>query len=237
VTGELDKLAVRDTYNGNDQIYTTNGLGMYIKYIGHFVIRTPHHDLSLWHILHVPQASKNLASIHCIASNNNVFFELHPNFFFIKDWESRKTLLQGKSKGRLYPLPCNTPSTTQDKQVLNTIKIPATRWHARLGHPSSSIVRFVLTKNNLPFSNDVSVESICDACQQTKCHQLTYPISTTASKAPLELIFSDVWGPACDFVGHFKYYVSFIDDYSKFTWIYLLKHKSEFFRSSKTSKI
>jgi hypothetical protein len=55
-----------------------------------------------------------------------------------------------------------------------------------------------------------------NACQQTKSHQLLYPISTSASKAPLELIFSDVWGPACDSIGQFKYYVSFIDDFSKF---------------------
>jgi histone deacetylase 1/2 len=45
----------------------------------------------------------------------------------------------------------------------------------------------------------------------------------------LELIYLDVWGHASDSVGGKKYYVSFIDDYSKFTWIYLLKFKSEVF--------
>jgi histone deacetylase 1/2 len=44
---------------------------------------------------------------------------------------------------------------------------------------------------------------------------------------PLELIDSDVWGPAIASSGGFKYYVSFIDDYSRFCWIYLLKHKSD----------
>jgi histone deacetylase 1/2 len=42
-------------------------------------------------------------------------------------------------------------------------------------------------------------------------------------------VFSDVWGPAIASVGNQKYYVSFVDDYSKFTWIYLLKNKSDVF--------
>jgi histone deacetylase 1/2 len=42
---------------------------------------------------------------------------------------------------------------------------------------------------------------------------------------PLELIHSDVWGPAIASSG--KYYVSFIDDYLHFCWIYILKHKSD----------
>jgi hypothetical protein len=49
------------------------------------------------------------------------------------------------------------------------------------------------------------------------------------SKFPLELVFSDVWGPAIESVGRRKYYVSFIDDFSKFVWIYTLKHKTEVF--------
>ena len=33
--------------------------------------------------------------------------------------------------------------------------------------------------------------------------------------------------PALASSGGFKFYVSFVDDFSRFTWIYLLKHKSD----------
>jgi hypothetical protein len=144
VTGELNKLAMRDTYNGNDQIYTASGIGMGIKHICQSTIGTPYHDLKCNHVLHVPQASKNLAFVHRISSDNNVFFELHPNYFFIKDRESRRTLLQGRSKGGLYLLPHDSTTPPSVKQTLSANKVSKSRWHARLGHPSTSIVRFVL---------------------------------------------------------------------------------------------
>jgi histone deacetylase 1/2 len=50
------------------------------------------------------------------------------------------------------------------------------------------------------------------------------------SQAPLDLIFSDVWGPTPTSIGRHTYYVSFIDDYSKYTWIYLIKKKSDVFQ-------
>jgi histone deacetylase 1/2 len=74
---------------------------------------------------------------------------------------------------------------------------------------------------------------VCNACQQGKSHQLLYPRSTSISSRPLELVFSDVWGPTPTSVGRNNFYVSFIDDYSKFTWIYLLRHKSEVFQCFK----
>jgi hypothetical protein len=42
-------------------------------------------------------------------------------------------------------------------------------------------------------------------------------------------VFSDVWGPAQTSVSGHKYYVSFIDAYSRFTWLYLIKRKSDVF--------
>jgi histone deacetylase 1/2 len=58
---------------------------------------------------------------------------------------------------------------------------------------------------------------------------LPFSVSTHIVKTPLELVFSDVWGPAQMSVSGHEYYVSFIDAYSRFTWIYLLKRKSDVF--------
>ena len=48
------------------------------------------------------------------------------------------------------------------------------------------------------------------------------------STSLLELVHSDVWGPSplTSPLG-FNYYVIFVDDYSQFTWLFLLKHKNE----------
>lgn len=44
------------------------------------------------------------------------------------------------------------------------------------------------------------------------------------------LVHSDVWGPAPIVGGNgFKYFVTFIDDCTRMTWVYFLKHKSEVF--------
>jgi hypothetical protein len=228
ITGELEKLTAHDRYNGNDQIRAANGAGMEITHIGYSVLPTSSRPLHLNHVLRVPHTHKNLVSIHRFNLDNNTFIEFHPFFFLIKDQATRKVLVRGPCRGGLYPLTSFAPPT--QKHILAAIKPTSERWHCRLGHPSRDIVARVIRHNNLVCSGLDSSESVCDACLRAKAHQLPYPKSTSQSAAPLDLVFSDVWGPAIDSFDNKKYYVSFIDDYSKFTWIYLLRHKSEVFQ-------
>jgi histone deacetylase 1/2 len=233
ITGELEKITTRDKYHGQDQVHTANGTGMRISNIGHSVVNTPNdHKIHLKNILHVPDASKNLLSVYHIALDNRAYVEFWPSFFVIKDQVTRRTLYQGRCVGGLYPLIPNFQIS--NKQAFGATKISSSRWHSRLGHPAFSIVERVLRNNELPFVGEH--ESVCDSCQKAKSHQLPYPVSTSVSTTPLELVFSDVWGPAPTSVGRHNYYVSFIDDFSKFTWIYLIKKNLMFLKSFIISK-
>jgi hypothetical protein len=62
----------------------------------------------------------------------------------------------------------------------------------------------------------------------TKARQLPFNPSSSTSSYPLEIIHSDVWGhfPITSLNG-FHYYAIFVDDFSRFIWIYFMQNKSE----------
>jgi histone deacetylase 1/2 len=120
-------------------------------------------------------------------------------------------------------------SKGSSKQAFITKETSSSTWHHHLGHPSSFVVQKILRKNNLSYEPKIN-PYICDYCQLAKIHQLPYHVSTSVSTVPLEQVFSDVWGPAPSSYNNHSYYVSFIDDFSKFTWIYLLKNRSEVYQ-------
>jgi hypothetical protein len=91
---ELDKLTTKEKYTGKDQIHTDSGTAMEISHIGHTTVSTPSRIIYLNNILYVPEATKNLVSIHCLAEDNSVFVEFHRRFFCITDKETRDILLK-----------------------------------------------------------------------------------------------------------------------------------------------
>jgi histone deacetylase 1/2 len=110
-------------------------------------------------------------------------------------------------------------------------------WHHRLGHPTAAVVQQVVHRHQLPVAKESNNKYVCDACQQGKSHQLPYLRSSTISDSAFDLVFSDVWGPTPTSIGHNNYYVSFIDDHTKFVWIYLLQKKLKFSNASKIFKL
>ncbi|KAK1577018.1 hypothetical protein Q3G72_018477 [Acer saccharum] len=112
----------------------------------------------------------------------------------------------------------------QETSVNN--KNSVTLWHNKLGHPSRQVLQQVLKQLNV--SCHKSDIEWCDACKLGKMHQLPFQKSDIKSTVPLELIFTDIWGPSpmISTTGH-KYYISFVDDYTRFTWLFPISLKSE----------
>lgn len=162
-----------------------NSEGLGISHTGQSTIHTPHKNLSLSNVLHVPQISNRLLSVQKISQDNNVYFEFHPYYFFVKDQATQATLLQGPSKDGLYVLSV-LPNASPIAYV--SARTTSDAWHRRLGHPHKRVFLDIMQKFNLVLSNKSLRTSPCTSCHMGKASRLPLVSTTTAYNFPLELI-------------------------------------------------
>ena len=81
------------------------------------------------------------------------------------------------------------------------------------------------------------ISNFCTSCCVRKSHRLSSHASTSVY-SPLELVFTNLWGPShlTSYSG-FKYYVSFIDAFSRYTWTFPIKTKVEIVYVFQTFKL
>ena len=99
-------------------------------------------------------------------------------------------------------------------------------WHARLGYASSSRVQQLTSRGLL---GSVSTENFdCVSCQLGKQPALPFNTSESISTDVFDFIHSDVLGPSSiSSISGSRYFVVFVDDYSRYSWIFNMKHRSE----------
>ena len=74
-------------------------------------------------------------------------------------------------------------------------------------------------------------QDVCRGCALGKFTKSSFPSSDTRLAGILDLVHTDVCGPMTrKSLSGCEYYLTFIDDYSRKTWIYFLKTKSEVFK-------
>ena len=80
-------------------------------------------------------------------------------------------------------------------------------------------------------------DRVCKGCAKGKNVRKPFPSSDSKTKGILEMIHSDVCGPMpTTSLNGYVYYITFVDDYSRKTWIYFLKGKDEVFSKFKEYK-
>jgi len=131
------------------------------------------------------------------------------NMSFVVDW--------GKAHEHAFS------STTQSVSNL---------WHKRFGHFNQISI---LEMNKKELVEDMYVinnnAQICDTCQQGKQAKLPYPKNQAwRASQRLQLIHTNVCGPMkTAYLSGNKYFILFIDDYTRMCWVYFIKLKSEVF--------
>ena len=219
ITNALDNLHLNHPYHGRDELLVGDGTGLSITHTGKTSINTSSHSLQLPHVLHVPKISKNLLSISSLCQTNPISMEFFFDYFLVKDLKTRVPLIKGHHKQGLYILP--QPTTIPTTLHATSTNLP---WHHILGHPSYRIL------SQFPFFKQIKQkeQQPCISCNIVKSHKLPFSTSSISSKKPLELLYTDVWGPSpTKSINGCVYYLIIVDHFTKYIWLYPLKNKSD----------
>jgi len=108
-------------------------------------------------------------------------------------------------------------------QVSNNTKLNL--WHRRLGHFSIKRLKNKLLKINIPIFYHI--------CAGSKLRNKPHSPNFNRARKPLELIYMDLVGPIDESIQGNKYFLTILDDYSRFGWIYFMKNKSHTFEKFK----
>ena len=102
-------------------------------------------------------------------------------------------------------------------------------WHLRYGHLGFSGLKLLSTTNmvnGLPEINPP--DQPCEACIKGKQHMQKFEVGKSRrARRQLEIVHTDIAGPYdIESLGGNRYYITFIDDFSRKCWVYALKEKS-----------
>jgi hypothetical protein len=110
---------------------------------------------------------------------------------------------------------------------------PTFIWHCRLGHINEKHIER-LHKDGLLSSFDFESFDTCESYLLGKMTKAPFTSQSERASDLLGLVHTDVCGPMSSVVrGCFQYFITFIDDFSRYGYIYLMRHKSESFEKCK----
>ena len=182
------------------------------------IVPTP--SIPLTSVLSLPNFSFNLMSVSKLTRALKCYISFFPDFCLFQDLMKKQIIGRGHESGGLYIL-----DPTVSRPIACSGVTTPFETHCRLGHLSLPL----LNKLCPQFSSLLSLD--CESCQFAKHHRLSYsPRVNKRASAPFKLVHSDVWGPypVVSPTG-FRYFVTFVDDYSRTTWLYLMKNRSKLF--------
>ncbi|CAL8091268.1 unnamed protein product [Prunus armeniaca] len=236
ICGDKNAFLTYQEILGGEQLFMGNASASAVVGKGKVLMKfTSGKELTLLDVLHVPDIRRNLVSGPVLSNKG-----------FKLVFESNKVVLTkgGMFVGKGYladglfklNVSANSMNNNINKASAYMVDSSSTLWHARLGHVNFRSLHRMYNLGLLPKLD--SIENIkCETCTESKFARKSFKSVHNRSNELLGLIHSDL----CDFKstpsrGGKQYYVTFIDDCSKYCYVYLLHSKDETLDMFKTYK-
>jgi hypothetical protein len=220
----------RRPYDGEVAVYMGNGEKALVEFIG--VVNLPLASggvLVLDDVVYVPSLRRSLISVSKLDSSGFGFHFGNKRFVL---YSGSREIASGALCDGLYKLDLD-PNYPSSHNVFATIgskrvndEFSSMLWHRRLGHISRERMER-LTRDGILDSLDFSDFQTCVDCVKGKLTRARKK-GATRSEGLLEIIHTDICGPFTpSTLGGYKYFITFIDDFSRYGYIFLIHEKSE----------
>nr|KYP43166.1 Retrovirus-related Pol polyprotein from transposon TNT 1-94 [Cajanus cajan] len=203
---------------GNDTIVESKGKGT-------VMVETKKGTRLITDVLLVPNLKENLLSIGQMMEKG---YTLHFKGDTCKIYDNKKLEIgrvKMEKRNRSFPI-----SLRQGPNIAMKAEVDDSwLWHRRFGHFNIHALKLLYQKNmmrDLPCLKENS--EACEGCLLGKQHRLQFSTSKARrAKDLLEMIHTDICGPMrTSSLHNNKYFILFIDDFSRMTWVYFIKAKS-----------
>nr|GEV13382.1 retrovirus-related Pol polyprotein from transposon TNT 1-94 [Tanacetum cinerariifolium] len=186
-------------------------------------------------VYNVPNLKSNILSIGQLLEKN---YDIHfkDRSATIRNQEGKLIAKVPMTKNRMFILNIQYDEAKCLKSCLDD---HSWLWHMRYGHLNFGDLKLLSSKGMVKGLDHIDhPNQVCEGCLFGKHAMSLFPKeSTSRAKEPLQLIHTDLCGPITPpSNGKNLYFMLFIDDYSRKTWVYFLKEKSQAFEAFKTFK-
>lgn len=207
-----------------DSIMAANSAKMPTKQAGDAKMQLSGEVIEIQDILHVPGLAVNLLSINKIAEKGNTI-TFNKDGCTVKN-AKQDIIISCKPENGVYKIVhedgmCMAAARKTDSALM---------WHRRLGHLNVQSMKKMRdgAVTGINFIDDDNAIKNCETCAAGKHARQPFKASESQSTGILQLIHTDVIGPMETLsIGDARYVATFTDDYSRKTFIYFLKAKSE----------
>jgi len=173
--------------------------------------------LKLKEVLYVPDIKRNLISISKLARDEYVIV-------FIKEYDDVYAYILDKYFNTISKIKASDNDVFEvciksSNILCNNVNTKGNDilWHRRIGH--------------LTYGNKIDK---CEICMQAKMKNEPYGKAQNNSRKILELVHIDLVGPAPPSIYGNCYFVTILDDYSRYGWVLTVKKKSEVYQVFET---
>ena len=211
---------------GNNSVCKVVGIGTVSLKMYNGMVR------ELTQVRHVPELKSNMISIGML---DQIGCVIKAEKRILKVVKGSIIIMKGTKLNGLYVL--NGQTTVGEASVIENSEDKARLWHLRLGHMSERGLK-ELQKKGVFGSDKLNSLGFCKDCVIGTAFRLKFESTVHSTKEKLAYLHSNLWRPAkVNSLGGCRYFLSFIDDYLRIIWVYVLKNKNEVLERFKRWKI